>query len=53
LVQYLTAASLDQENHDRNPWFWTLLQQTSIKDIIIETHGSVPYCSNPRSWKSW
>jgi hypothetical protein len=21
LVQYLTAASLDQENHDRNPWF--------------------------------
>jgi hypothetical protein len=44
LVQYLTAVSLDQVNHDRNPWFSTLLQHPSIKEIIVETLGSVPYC---------
>ena len=47
LVQYLTAASLDQGNHDRNPRFSTLLQHTSIKEITIETIGSVPYCIIP------
>jgi hypothetical protein len=26
LVQYLTAVSLDQVNHDRNRWFSTLLK---------------------------
>ena len=52
-VQYLTAASLDQGNHDRNPWFSTLLQSPSIKEIMKETLCSVHYCSNPRSRKSW
>ena len=37
LVQYLTAVSLDQRNHDINPWFSTLLQRPSIKEIMIET----------------
>jgi hypothetical protein len=32
--------TLDQGNHGRNPWFSTLLQQPSIKEIMIETHGS-------------
>ena len=35
LVQYLTAATLDHGNHDVNPWFSTLLQQPSIKEIMI------------------
>jgi hypothetical protein len=47
LVQYHTAESLDQGNHDRNPWFSNLLQHPSIKEITIETLGSVPYCSIP------
>jgi hypothetical protein len=49
MVQYLTAASLDQGNHDRNPWYSILLQHPSIKEIMIEIIGSVPYCSIPRS----
>jgi hypothetical protein len=52
MVQYLTAASLDQGNHNGNPWFSTLLHHPLIKEIMIETHGSVPYCSIPRSLKS-
>jgi hypothetical protein len=32
--------TLDQGNHGRNPWFSTLLQQPSIKEIMIETLGS-------------
>jgi hypothetical protein len=48
-VQNFTAVSLNQGNHDGNPWFSTLLQHPSIKEIMMETHGSVPYCSNPRS----
>jgi hypothetical protein len=35
LVQYLIAATLDQGNHDRNPWFSTLLHHPSIKEIMI------------------
>jgi hypothetical protein len=53
LFQYLTAVSLDQGNHDRNPWFSTILHHPLIKEIMIETLGSVPYCSIPRSGKSW
>ena len=41
MVLYLTAAALDQGYHDRNPWFSTLLQQPLIKEIMIETLGSV------------
>jgi hypothetical protein len=37
LVQYITAASLYKGNHDRNPWFSILLQQSSFKEIMIET----------------
>jgi hypothetical protein len=44
MVQYLTAASLDQGNHDRNPWFSTLLQYPSSNEIMIETLRSVTYC---------
>jgi hypothetical protein len=36
----VAAASIDQGNHGRNPWFSTLLQQPSIKEIMIETLGS-------------
>jgi hypothetical protein len=43
---------LDQGNHDRIPWFNTLLQHPSIKEIMIEALGSIPYCSIPRSRKS-
>jgi hypothetical protein len=42
MVQYLTAESLDQGNHERNPLVSTLLQQPSIKEIMIETLASVP-----------
>jgi hypothetical protein len=35
MVLYLTAATLDQEYHDRNTWFSTLLQQPLIKEIMI------------------
>jgi hypothetical protein len=49
IVQYLTAATLDQGNHDRNSWLGTLLQHPWINKIMIETHGSEPYCSIPRS----
>jgi hypothetical protein len=52
LVQYLTAASLDQEYHDENPWFSNLLQHPSSNENMIETLGSVTYCSIPRSGKS-
>jgi hypothetical protein len=52
LVQYLTAASLDHGIHDRNPWFSTLLQHPWIKEIMIETFDSVPYCSIPRLRKA-
>jgi hypothetical protein len=52
MVQYLIAAILDQGNHDRNPWFCTLLQQPSIKDIMIETLGSLPYSSISGARKS-
>jgi hypothetical protein len=48
----LAAASIDQANHDRNPWFNTLLQHLSTKEIMMETLGSVPYCSIPRPSKS-
>jgi hypothetical protein len=48
----ITAASLDQGNHDRNPWFSTLLQYPSNNEIMIETLGSVTYCSIPRPTKS-
>jgi hypothetical protein len=41
--QYLTAASLDQGNHDRNLWFSTLQQHPSTKEIMMETFGSVTY----------
>ena len=44
LVQYLTAASLDQGNHDRNFWFSTLQQHPSTKEIMMETFGSVTFC---------
>jgi hypothetical protein len=47
MVLYLTAGTLDQGYHDRNQWFSTLLQQPLIKEIMIETLGSVPYCSIP------
>jgi hypothetical protein len=43
MVQYLTVATLDQGNHDRNHWFSTLLQHPSTKEIVIEALGSVPY----------
>jgi hypothetical protein len=46
-----TAASLDQQNHDRNPWINTLLQHLLTKEIVIETFGSIPYCSIPRPRK--
>jgi hypothetical protein len=36
MVQYLTAVSLDQENHDKNPWFRNLLQHPSTNEIMIE-----------------
>jgi hypothetical protein len=49
MVQYLSAATLDQGSHDRNTWFGTLLQHPWIKKIMIETLGSVPNCSIPRS----
>jgi hypothetical protein len=52
IVQYLTAATLDQGNHDRNSWLGNLLQHPSIKEIMIETIGSVPYCIIPWSRKS-
>jgi hypothetical protein len=43
--------TLEQGNHDRNPWFSTLLQQPSIKEIMIETLGSdlaVQYATEQR-----
>jgi hypothetical protein len=52
IVQYLNAATLDQRNHDRNSWLGILLQHPWIKKIMIETLGSVPNCSIPRSRKS-
>jgi hypothetical protein len=52
IVQYLTAATLDQGNHDRNSWLGTLLQHPLIKKIMIETLDSVPNCSIPRSMHS-
>jgi hypothetical protein len=45
--------SLDQVNHDRNPWFSTLLQHPSISEIMIDSLGSIPYCSIPPSGKWW
>jgi hypothetical protein len=41
----LAAASIDQGNHDRNPSSSTLLQHPSIKEIMREILGSIPYCS--------
>jgi hypothetical protein len=38
-------------NHDRNPWFSTLLQHPSINEIMIDALDSVPYCSIPPSGK--
>jgi hypothetical protein len=52
MVQYLTAASLDQGNHDRNYLFSTLLQHPSMKEIMIETLGSVPNGNIPGTRKS-
>jgi hypothetical protein len=52
MVQYIIAASLDQGNHDGNLWFSTLLHHPLIKEIMIETLGSIPYCSIPLSIKS-
>jgi hypothetical protein len=49
MVQYLTAATLDQGNHDRNSWLGTLLQHPWIKKIMIETLDSVANCCIPRS----
>jgi hypothetical protein len=45
MVLYLTAATLDQGYHDRNPLFSALLQHPSTTDILIENLCSVPYCS--------
>jgi hypothetical protein len=39
VVQHLTAATLDQGNHDRNSWISTLMQHHWTKKIIIETLG--------------
>ena len=49
MVQYLTAATFDHGNHDRNSWISTLLQHHWTKKIIIETLGLIPYCSILRS----
>jgi hypothetical protein len=49
-ISTMISVSLDQVNHDINPWFSTLLQHPSIKEIIVETLGSVPYCSTVRYW---
>jgi hypothetical protein len=43
MAQYITAASLDQGNHDGIPWFSTLLHHPLIKEITIEILGTVPY----------
>jgi hypothetical protein len=45
MVQHLTATTLDQGYHDRNSWISTLLLHPWTKKIIIETLGSIPYCS--------
>jgi hypothetical protein len=50
---FLPWSSLDQENYDKNPWFSNLLQHPSTNKIMIEILGSIPYCSIPRSRKSW
>ena len=51
MVLYLTAATLDQGYHDKNHWLSTLLQHSWIKEMMIETLGSIPYYSILRSKK--